>query len=90
MRAPLRLEAMAPSHEHLDKAGDFHVVRNPELAAELLQSFYKKPAGSDLVNICTHWYRRPPYAIAPQMTMGDDLGRLIRIQLANSPVSGAW
>lgn len=85
-----RLEAMAPSHEHLDKAGDFHVVRNPELAAELLQSFYKKPAGSDLVNICTHWYRRPPYAIAPQMTMGDDLGRLIRIQLANSPVSGAW
>lgn len=84
------LAAMAPSHEHLDRAGDFHVLPNPELTAELLQSFYRKPAGSDLVDICAHWYRRPPFAIAPHMAMRDDLGKVTRIELTSTPVTGAW
>lgn len=76
-----RLEAMSASHKHLDQPGDFHLVPNPELGAELLTSFYQKPASADLVNICTHWYRRPPRAIASETLMQDDLGAVTRIKL---------
>lgn len=85
-----RLEAMSISHEHLDQPGDFYLESNSALAADLLQSFYRKPAGSDLVNICKHWYRRPPRAIASETLMQDDLGIVTRIKLKSSPVSGVW
>lgn len=85
-----RLESMAASHEHLDAPGDFHLLPNPELAAELQQSFYKKPAGSDLVNVCRAWYRRPPRTLASPMMMRDDLGQVTRINLKSTPMSGVW
>lgn len=81
---------MAPSHEHLDQEGDFHLVPNPELTVNLRQSFLKKPAGADLVNVCLHWYRRPPKSILPELRMQNDLGEVTRIKLNNSAVSGAW
>lgn len=84
------MTTMASSHEHLDEPGDFHLLPNAELTADLVQSFFRRPAGSDLVNICRHWYRRPPKAIAPEMMMRDDLGAVTRIKLKSSPVSGAW
>ena len=81
---------MASSHEHLDQEGDFHLVPNPELTVNLRQSFLKKPAGADLVNVCLHWYRRPPKSILPELRMQNDLGEVTRIKLNNSAVSGAW
>lgn len=85
-----RLEAMSASHEHLDRPGDFYLAPNPELGAELLASFYQRPASADLVNICTQWYRRPPRAIPSETLMQDDLGAITRIKLKSSPVSGVW
>lgn len=81
---------MAPSHEHLECAGDFHFVPNPELTSELLQSFFKKPASEDLVNVCLHWFNKPPKSIRSEMRMQDDLGGITRIRLQNSMVSGVW
>ncbi|GKS73255.1 DUF2026 family protein [Acidovorax sp. SUPP950] len=81
---------MAPSHEHLDRAGDFHFVPNPELTADLLQSFFKKPASGDLVNVCLHWFSKPPKSILPELNMQNDLGEITRIRLQNSVVSGVW
>ncbi|MBP0714337.1 DUF2026 family protein [Burkholderia sola] len=81
---------MAQSHEHLDCEGDYYFVPNPELTADLLESFFKKPAGGDLVNVCLHWYRKPPKSILPELQMQNDLGEVIRIKLQNCTVSGAW
>lgn len=77
-----------PSHEHLDREGDFHRVPNPGLTIDLRQSFLKKPAGTDLVNVCLHWYRRPPKAILPELQMQNDLGEITRIGLGDVAVSG--
>ncbi|WP_041190633.1 DUF2026 family protein [Burkholderia pseudomallei] len=81
---------MAPSHEHLDREGDYHFIPNPELTTDLLRSFFKKPASGDLVNICLHWYRKPPKSILPELQMQNDLGEVTRIRLQNCVVSGAW
>jgi hypothetical protein len=81
---------MAPSHEHLDRAGDFHFAPNPELTADLLQSFFKKPAAGDLVKVCLHWYQRPPKSILSELNMQNDLGEVTRIRLQNRAVSGVW
>ena len=81
---------MAPSHEHLDREGDFHLVPNPGLTIDLRHSFLKKPAGADLVNVCLHWYRRPPKSILPELMMQNDLGEITRIKLGIVAVAGAW
>jgi hypothetical protein len=81
---------MAPSHEHLDREGDFHLVPNPGLRIDLRHSFLKKPAGADLVNVCLHWYRRPPKSILPELMMQNDLGEITRIKLGIVAVAGAW
>lgn len=81
---------MAPSHEHLEREGDFHFVPNAELTADLLQSFYKQPASWDLVNICLHWYKRPPKPILSEFHMHSDLGEITRMRLQSSSVSGVW
>lgn len=81
---------MAPSHEHLGREGDFHLVPNSGLTINLRQSFLKKPAGADLVNICLHWYRRPPKSILPELQMQNDLGEITRIRLGNATVAGVW
>ena len=81
---------MAPSHEHLDREGDFHLVPTPGLTIDLRQSFLKKPAGADLVNVCLHWYKRPPKAILPELQMQNDLGEITKIRLGNVAVAGVW
>ena len=64
-----RLDEMAPSHEHLEKEGDFYLVSNPDLTIEMRRAFLQKSASTDLVNICLHWYRRPPESIASELRM---------------------
>lgn len=81
---------MAPSHEQLNRAGDFHFVPNPELTSELLQSFFHNPASRDLVNICLHWFKKPPKSIVSQLHMQNDLGKISRIRLQSGLVSGMW
>lgn len=81
---------MAPSHEHLNRAGDFNFIPNPELTDDLLHSFYEKPASEDLVKVCLHWYKRPPKTILPELLMQNDLGEVTRIRLQNSVVTGIW
>jgi len=81
---------MAPSHEHLGRAGDFHFVPNPGLTTDLLQCLFEKPASEDLVKVCLDWYQRPPKSILPELLMLNDLGEVTRIRLQNSVVSGVW
>ncbi|MFC5522554.1 DUF2026 family protein [Polaromonas jejuensis] len=85
-----RLSGMAPSHQHLYKEGDFYLVPNPELTVDLRRSFLQKPASADLVNICLHWYRKPPKPILPELHMQNDLGEVTQIKLSHVGVSGAW
>lgn len=85
-----RWSDMAPSHEHLDHEGDFHLVPNPELTVDLRRSFLQKPASADLVNICLHWYKRPPKSIAPELLMQNDLGEVTKIRLKTVAVSATW
>lgn len=81
---------MAPSHEHLDREGDFHLVPNSELTISLRQSFLNKPAGADLVNVCLHWYKRSPKSIRSELQMQNDLGEITKIRLGNAAVAGVW
>lgn len=81
---------MAPTHEHLDREGDFYLLPNLDLTVDLRNTFLQKPANTDLVNVCLHWYKRPPRAILPKLMMHNDLGELTKIRLKNTAVAGVW
>lgn len=81
---------MSDSPYNLAQEGDFFLFRDPLLTNDLLQSFLSKPGNGDLVNVCEHWYRRPPKPIQPAIQMGSDDGSVTTIRLSNVELEGAW
>jgi hypothetical protein len=65
-------------------------VPNLVLIIDLRKSFLQNPVSVDLVDVCLHWYRRPPKSMLPELQIQNDLGKTIRIKLKNTSVSAAW
>lgn len=81
---------MSDSPYNLTREGDFFLHRDPALTMELIQTFMQKPANADLVNVCEHWYRRPPKPIQPTIQMGSNDGSVATIHLKDIKLEGAW
>jgi hypothetical protein len=52
--------------------------------------FAQKPAHSDLINICEHWYVRPPKKMAASIGIGDQHGNMNEVQLSRIRLEGTW
>lgn len=84
------LKTMAPSHNHLYQSGDFYLQPNIDLTRETLQRFFARNDTQDLVNICAHWYKKPPKDIPRQLSMADNYGVTMNMILSELTVVGAW
>lgn len=85
-----RIDSMAPSHNHLLREGDFFFASNQQLTDYLHNLFLRGHLQSDLVNVCLHWFSRPPKPIRPAIAVKDETGKAISFKLKDSAVSGAW
>lgn len=79
---------MSPSYQGFSKEGDYFMEGNESLTRDLLSR--QSPTISDLANICLLWYKSPPKKIDKSMTIQNDLGEIININLTSMRVYGAW
>lgn len=84
------MSRMSDSPYNLMQEGDFFLHRDPVLTMGLIQTFLSKPANGDLVNVCEHWYRRPPKPIQSTIQMGSNDGSVTTIRLNDVELEGAW
>jgi len=82
--------ATMADHVDLQSMGDFLMIPNPGLTAELLTSTLAKPTTGDLANICGDWYRPAKKKMKPTLTMGSDDGTIRTLRLPSVSLTGAW
>jgi hypothetical protein len=82
------LVAMAAAPTALKREGDFYVLPDVQLTNELFAE--RKVSETDLVDVCVHWYKRPPKPIDPVLTIMDDLRQRTDLTLQGPRVEAAW
>lgn len=84
------LAAMLDSPLLMQKPGEFYMVPNVDLTREVLERFFARNDAKDLLEVCMHWYRKPPKAMERQLSMACSDGALINMTLTDLSLIGAW
>ena len=74
----------------LVNTGDFYVSSNPNLMNELFNNFVSKPANTDLIEICSRWYKKPPKKMLKKIPISDGKGNMGAVSLGGKSVIGVW
>jgi len=81
---------MSPSLHEMCLEGAYFLLPNPALTNEIIQEFSADLTSTDLANVCTTWFRRPPKQLANNFRMRDDLGNVYPLELKGPQLSGVW
>lgn len=84
------IDQMDPMFTHFTHEGAFHLVPDLEQSKAMLANFNARPASTDLANVCSSWYKRPPKRIRDTLDMQDDLGKITKLKLHGPEISGVW
>lgn len=84
------LSSMAASVNDLKFEGDFYFEISPQLTAERVKYLNSSLAYSDLAEICSQWYQKPPKKMQQQIKIGDSKGNQNLVSLIGQSVVGAW
>jgi hypothetical protein len=69
---------------------DFLFARHPPLTVHLLKKATDRAQIGDLVEVCSHWYRRAPKPIPMELTLGSNGGEIRQLRLRLPELDGAW
>jgi hypothetical protein len=72
------------------RPGDFFLLPDVDLTRATLTDFQANAAAEYLVEICLHWYSKPPRAIAKPLRLADAEGAEIALDLTPLALDGAW
>jgi hypothetical protein len=84
------ISAMANSIDNLSIEGDFYFDANPEMLRNRMEYLNSSLAYSDLADICSNWYKKPPKKMLKSIQIGDGKGDVNSISLQGNSVIGAW
>ncbi|WP_158590369.1 DUF2026 family protein [Noviherbaspirillum cavernae] len=84
------LQSLADSPLLMREPGDFYMLPNVDLTREILEKFFARDDAADLLNVCTHWYRKPPKDIPREASMARNDGSETRMTLSGISLVGAW
>lgn len=84
------VSTMAASWDEMGQAGDFHLIPNAPLSAQVFQGAVRPPATGDLIDICSRWYRPTPKKIDTQTAMASNDGTVQAVDLRSTSLVGAW
>lgn len=84
------LSKMADSRLQMRQPGDFFLLPNVELTRQVLGDFHAQDAVADLLELCLHWYRKPPAKMEPELAAQGGDGSLIRMRLDELTLAGVW
>jgi Protein of unknown function (DUF2026) len=72
------------------REGAFYLVPSRELTEGIYERFRNGNLAQDLVNVCLHWFRRPPKPMDEVFGMLDEKGTLTALKLQPLDISGCW
>jgi hypothetical protein len=85
-----KLEKMCSSPYDLQQEGDFYVKPNVELTQSRLMESLEYHNDSNLLNICLHWFKKPPRKMDLKLSALNEMGRIVTINLNTIKISGEW
>jgi hypothetical protein len=88
MQKPLK--NMVNSPFEIEKEGDFYFEQNTELLEERARYMSSKIGYSDLANICSQWFKKPPKKMSRSIPISDDKGKVCHVELTGKNLVGAW
>lgn len=78
-------------HPHaMSEEGDYFAYPSVELTNELMARFGTSQQAQDLVNVCAHWFKKPPKRIEEEFRTTDGKGIVEVMPLSKIRLSGAW
>jgi len=83
------LSTMATSVSELKSEGDFYFEANLEVLKNRMEYLSSSLAYSDLAEICTQWYKKPPKKMQKIIQIGDNKGNLNPVSLVGNTVIGS-
>lgn len=84
------LDAMCSSVEELSHSGDFLVMKDENFSNEIIDDFFSYHMNMDLAEICSAWYRKPPFKMAKVAGIVNNKGQLRNISLRHRNILGSW
>lgn len=84
------LESMAESPLLLRQPGDFYLLPDVDLTRHILEEFASSTGYRDLVDVCAHWYKKPPKNIPRQLSMQGNDGVISERRLSTLSLVGNW
>lgn len=84
------IDAMSDSPLLMKKPGDFYMLPDVDLTRDVLERFFSDDGLKDMVQICMHWYRKPPRGIPRQLSVQTQAGTTIELTLAGPALDGVW
>lgn len=83
------LEAFENPNE-MNKAGDFFLWHNQEVAEELLVPYCEHLGMQDLAKLCADWFKKPPKKILSSVATRDQNGKIRPIKLEAISLRKNW
>jgi hypothetical protein len=84
------LTRMSASFDELQEEGDFFVQPNIELTQSLLTESSEYYKDSDFLNLCLHWFKKPPRKINSKLSTINENGELVILNLDTKKILGQW
>jgi hypothetical protein len=81
---------MATSIDSFKNAGDFLFIKNESLTNHLLARMGASPASSDLAMICADWYKMHKKKNIQSMSVINDLGEVVSVNLKRCNLESSW
>ena len=81
---------MAEDFNALTKGGDFYYGNSTEILNDRIRYLSSSKVYSDLAEICSRWYKKPPKAIPSAIKVADGKGNMNSVELPSVSVVGAW
>lgn len=85
-----KLGQMVESPDALSSSGEFFLSSHQDMMEELFEHFVSKSANTDLIEICSRWYKKPPKKMMKEISISDGKGRISNVQLKGRSVVGVW
>lgn len=83
-------EAMADSPLLMQEPGDFYMLPNVDRTRTVMTEFFDRPDANDLLEICAHWYRKPPMKIDQELAVAASDGSVMQMKLGGLTLTGVW
>jgi hypothetical protein len=66
---------------------DFFISSYPEFMNDIFNNFISKPLNTDLIEICSQWYKKPPKKMVKNLPISDGKGNISTISLVGKSMT---